>query len=111
MSVIAELDNIAFWFAENGYIGDIIMNDAQLVQQVTITERIAKLQIGKCLSINLRTVLLVVLSMGMMAAYAPIAYLQVDGRFFAMKYPNCALKKDKIANMGDEKCDGGIQNT
>ena len=111
MSVIAELDNIAFWFAENGYIGDTIMNDSKLVQEVTITEIIANFQIGKCISINLRSVLLLVLSFGMLAAYAPIAYLQVDGRFFQMKYPNCALSKEKIVDMGDEICDGGIQNT
>ncbi len=111
MSVIAELDNIAFWFAENGYVGDVLMNDALMVQRVEITENFKKIKVGRFCSINLRSLLFIVLVLIMSGSFAPIVYLQNSGALFKLKFPHCTLNIDLISTMGDGVCNGGIQNS
>lgn len=110
MSVIGELDNIAFWFAENGYVGDIIMNDAQIVQAVEITEEITEINLF-LFKISFRSLLYILLTACVMTAYTPFAYRQHIGVYFTQKYPKCFLTREQINAMGNEVCDGGIQNS
>ncbi len=108
--ILLELDNIAFWFAENGYVGDIIMADAEIVQAVSIQEEVINFNLAVC-SISFRSVLFIVLTAAVMGGYAPFAWRQHTGVYFNLKYPKCPLALNKINKMGDGVCDGGLQNS
>ena len=87
------------------------MNDAKVVQDVSITEKIVNIKIG-CMRISFRSVLFVLLTAGVIAGYIPFAYNQHMGEYFRKKFPRCILKREQISTMGDGICDGGtMQNS
>jgi hypothetical protein len=111
MSVIAELDNIAFWFAEQGYAGDEIQKDSVRVQKVQIEDKILYIRFGKYASFNLRTTLFVFLLATTITCFTPIIIGQNNGTYFRLKYPKCNVMSELINTFNDGKCDGGLQNS
>lgn len=111
MSVIAELDNIAFWFAEHGYVGDIIMQDSGKVQKVKIEDKILSIKLGRFCVFNLRMLLLLIMLLVMVAGFVPVVISQISGEYFKMKLPDCNIPPWKIPSINDGVCNGGIQNT
>ncbi len=107
MSVIAELDNVAFWFAGQGYAGDVIMKDTVKIREVEVDS----LERRKLIGINLRPFLFIALLMVMIGGFTPIIIGQTNGDFFHLKYPNCAIKStEQIDMIGNGVCDGGYIN-
>lgn len=111
MSVIAELDNIAFWFAEHGYFGDTIMADSEKVQKVKLEDKIIGIRLGRFCVFNLRMALLLVLFFITVSGFVPVAIMQISGRYFSMEYPGCNIPATDISSINDGVCDGGIQNS
>ena len=109
MSIIAEIDDIAFWFADSGYVGNVIRKDAKRVREVQFEDNTKKTRFFGL--IQLRSVMFLVLLVVMMSAYTFVAFRQNSGYYFEQKYPHCAIPIEDMRKLGDGSCDGGIMNT
>jgi hypothetical protein len=107
MSLIAELDNVAFWFAKNGYAGSRVMKDTAKIDEIEIND----LAMTTCLGISLRPFLFMGLLGIMLLGFMPVIIGQSSGAYFKLKYPNCIVSPEQIGNFGNDQCDGGFLNS
>ena len=109
MGVIAEIDNIAFWFADSGYVGDSIRKDANNVREIQIEDKTIKARILGFL--HLRSAMFLILLVVMITSFSFVAYRQDNGHYFKQKYKACDIPREQIRLLGDGICNGGFMNS
>jgi hypothetical protein len=107
MQLIAEIDNVAFWLANQGYFGSNIKDDTIQAKKVRVKDEVAR----TCFGLPLGPIVLLLLFLFMLAGFVLIMYGQKSGAFFRDVYPSCPIKQSDIVRIGDGKCDGGVFNT
>lgn len=80
-SIIAEIGDIAFWFAVSGYVGNIIWKDAKRVQEVQFEDN-TKNKTRLFGLMQLRSIIFLVLLVMIVSAYAFVAQKQNNGYYF-----------------------------
>jgi hypothetical protein len=106
MHLISELDNVAFWLATHGYFGTNLKHEANEAKQIQVKDDVHKL-----FGWPLRPLILLALLLLMMSSFLAFALGQTSGTYFRQKYQHCGIKNEKIVNIGDGKCHGGLENT
>ncbi len=105
---IAQMDNIGFWCAKEGYIGDRAMNDAIDAKNTRVEDVSQKC----CCGIQLRPFVFLSLLFIMVGSLIPVILRQTNGVYFRMMYPQCNLQHShQILQINDGKCDGGVVNS
>jgi len=107
MYIISDLDEIAFELAKNGYFGKKLTKDAYFVQNLQLEDQIAT----SCFFIPLRPLILSAVFLITLGSFIPVAYNQVNGKYFRDKFPNCAIEAADIVKIGNGQCDGGLFNS
>lgn len=107
MQIISELDNMMFWLALHGYVGNDLAKGAKQAIKIKIHDNITKAYWG----VPLRTLILLGICLAMIGSWGYFAYGQVSGKFFALKYPKCHISDKEILKLNDGICDGGQLNT
>ena len=111
MGIIAEIDNIAFWFVDSGYVGDAIQEDAQKVKKVTLKDQTIKVKCGLFGFLRLRTIMFFILLVVTIASFSFVAHRQSSGYYLSMKYPACDIPVEDLQILGDGECNGGFVNS
>lgn len=108
LTVVNELNNIAFDLAANGYFGRSLQSKAAAASDIEID--VFGLSRGSAFTVRIVTLCILILSM--VAGWAVIVYSQIHGDFFRTNFPECN-EMFEIAEkyFGDGRCYGGPLNT
>lgn len=110
MGIIAEIDNIAFWYVESGFVGESIRNDAHKVKNVKVNDQ--TMRVGGLFSfLRLRTVIFLMLLVIMISSFTFVAHRQSSGFYLNLKYPACGIALEDLRQLGDGECNGGFFNS
>ena len=109
MSIIGEIDNVAFWFAESGFVGDDVRQDAKQVKQVQFEDSTKKTRFFGFM--QLRSTLFLALLIVTITAFTVVAYRQSIGYYFEQMYPGCDISLEEIKRLNDGVCHGGFVNS
>ncbi len=108
MQVISELDNMAFWLAENGYCGKSLARKTKLVKRVRLSDDD---HTNQCAT-TVRFSVIGVIFLAMLTGWGYIVYGQVSGSYFFLKFPNCPITDTaRISKFNDGICHGGAGNS
>jgi hypothetical protein len=110
VQIVAEIDNVAFWLADNGYFGTRLRHDCMDLKRLQILDEDQSYQMG-CCRLLLRPFILFSLFLMMIGAFIPTVQGQISGRYFTQKYPNCRIPDGEYHKIGDGVCKGGVFNT
>ena len=115
MGIIAEIDNISFWFADNGYVGETIKKNTKVVKMIRIEDRTdgSKRSIfgSKGESLKTRSLFFFILVTIMYSAFAIVTRRQLSGFYLRQKYPSCDIAVEDMYKLNDGVCDGGFVNS
>jgi hypothetical protein len=103
---VSAIDNVIFFCANTGYFGQKVGRQAQATTEEHIVD-------GKKWSFKARSIVVIIIGSIMIIALSHVAYEQVSGNYFALRYPNCIVGDESIAisKMMNGICDGGELNT
>ena len=104
---ISELDDMLYFVARIGYLGSGPKQATERVEKVKVKDKVTEL----CCGIPLRSVALFLLAASMIGGWAALAIGQDSGRYFNLKYPDCTIPVERVRDVNDGKCDGGILNS
>ena len=109
LGVIAEIDNIVFWFFDNGYMGGVIRKDAEKVKELKVKDKTRRVC---CLGLfGPQSIFFLALLTGMTTAFAFVVHKQNSGIYLRQIYPSCNINIDDMYQLGNGICDGGITNS
>ena len=112
MGIIAEIDVIAFWFGDNGFIGTIVRCDIRRVKEILIEDRSRRSnRFVSNSQIRMRSVVFLVLVFVSYIAFIIVVIGQNGGYFFRLKYPSCDISPQEMFQLGDGVCNGGYVNS
>ena len=115
MGIIAEIDNISFWFADNGYVGETVKKNTKVVKMIRIEDRTdgSKRSIfgSKGESLKTRSLFFFILVTIMYSAFAIVTRRQLSGFYLRQKYPSCDIAVEDMYKLNDGVCDGGFVNS
>jgi len=106
MQIISDLDNVAFWLADQSYIGTNLKRCAVKAKRLRVKDEVPKIFGLKRLP--LRPILLVTLVILMTGGLVSFVLRQNSGEFFRMAFPDCNIQTDKIIFAGDGLCHGAL---
>jgi len=110
--VLSEADNVMFSLAGRGYLGEHLRIKTLDAKEIEIKDANAAGYQNKRRGYYVRSLVLILLLIGMLTGWGVIAATQTSGYIFYKKYPDCdggyELAKE---HFGDGKCYGGILNT
>jgi hypothetical protein len=103
---VSSIDNVFFFCATAGYFGKKVGRQAQATTEKEIVD-------GKKWSFKVRPIVMIIIGSIMVITLFSVAYGQVSGSYFALKYPHCAVTNNvtAISKMTNGVCDGGELNT
>ena len=113
MTIIAEIDDIGFWFAENGYLSEKCRQDIKKVKEFHIEDKStgSSRKLPRGMRIKHRSVFFVFLLIMLLVPFILIVHHQRNASFFRLRYPGCDIQFSEIALLGNEHCDGGFLNS
>jgi hypothetical protein len=114
MQIIAEIDNMAYFLAANGYFGTVLKDNTEQYQKVVVEENYdtqTRKICGMEFTLSVCQVLLCILTFLMMGVFIHILILQRNGYFLKDQYPDCSIRDDEVQFIGDDKCKGGKYNS